>query len=766
MRNAGRTRFTSLSALLLAFGGMFVILGFVPQTLFRCLSFKPPALSTISNWRQLDRSEERASTDDATGEKSTKHIRSGPKTVLLHTHTVFPSECSSEDCALLVGGTKEAAVITIDNSTISETGVFPRVILREDHFPIMAPIPPEVVSVTPVDVTVEVYCKRSCDKIAEGLVASVVSKNDALSYVRASTVRFIFLPIASSMGLICIALIVCVFLITGRQQFWFGVILIMHCVANGMAYFLFADVLYETLPIRYAAPVYLSLRNIGNLAFFALCLASLRLDGFAKRISRVGFVLASAGTCLFIGCAAYLAWSPRYILDMVRALDGIGADFGPLKFAALVTCLLGCLLSIRKANYVVPALVFTFLVAITAFDETVVFGYPYRSYVGKFHALVVGCVFLGIFLRRRTELSTERRMQAKSDEEMTVLARQVAHDIRSPLAALKMVSADDGMDEETHNIVEMAVNRLTGIAETLLVSSKKGLYQEDNTFEGCENREPISALSSIAVDLVAQKKVEFFQNSDLRLRLQGHLEARCACVVVNNVEIQRVLSNLINNAVEAMGHSGEVTVRLHEAKDIVTISIEDEGCGIPLEILQKLGTVGLTHQKKDGNGLGVAHAKHFIESIGGKFSIESTLGVGTSVTLSLPRYPTPTWFIDSIDLRQGQKVVIIDDDPTIHKMWDNRFLRLGAGAYVALTHIYTATQIPTEPLAADLYLVDYHLSGFGMNGIELIQKANILPQAVLTTSAAQEPVVQDRCSELGLKLLAKQHAGKIDIRVS
>ena len=100
-------------------------------------------------------------------------------------------------------------------------------------------------------------------------------------------------------------------------------------------------------------------------------------------------------------------------------------------------------------------------------------------------------------------------------------------------------------------------------------------------------------------------------------------------------DFKRIISNLLNNAFEAVEKEGEVTLRLSKHEKMLEVEIIDTGRGIPLEILPRIGERAFSYGK-DGNGFGVSHAKEVLEKNNGKFDITSKINEGTTVTLYLP----------------------------------------------------------------------------------------------------------------------------------
>jgi len=217
-------------------------------------------------------------------------------------------------------------------------------------------------------------------------------------------------------------------------------------------------------------------------------------------------------------------------------------------------------------------------------------------------------------------------LAAEKNRAIVDISRQVAHDIRSPLTALNIfASTVKGLSDEHKQVAVQAIRRIDQIASDLLQKSKaqKGDHQ-------------LSDLNLLIKQVVSEKKLEY-QNRPLIKIEYSNPAASEPMGAIDAAEFSRVISNLMNNSIEAIGVSeGETKVSLRVYENESEIFISDNGPGIAPEILDRLGERGFSHRKQ-GNGLGVYHAKSTIEEAGGKFSISSQLGVGTMVSLRLPK---------------------------------------------------------------------------------------------------------------------------------
>ena len=106
-------------------------------------------------------------------------------------------------------------------------------------------------------------------------------------------------------------------------------------------------------------------------------------------------------------------------------------------------------------------------------------------------------------------------------------------------------------------------------------------------------------------------------------------------VYCDGQKIKQVIINLIKNAIEAMEAPGNIYVTIDKKDGYGELTITDEGCGIPDDLLEKLGQPFFT-TKINGNGLGLMMCYRIIEEHNGKIEVESELGVGTTFRVYLP----------------------------------------------------------------------------------------------------------------------------------
>lgn len=208
------------------------------------------------------------------------------------------------------------------------------------------------------------------------------------------------------------------------------------------------------------------------------------------------------------------------------------------------------------------------------------------------------------------------------------VAKQVAHDIRSPLASLKMLIDDVKSSVPESHVLALASNakRISEIASDLIDKHELKVRTHFEVLNAGEVCEEILTEKKNICRKFPSVRFEFLDNS------------KNSQILINPSDFKRVLSNLLDNAVEACSGNGKVKVSLTSMDKKIELLISDSGAGIADDVIVKLFRLGATFGKPDGKGLGLVHAKATIESAGGKIGIFSQLGSGTDVKIQLDIY--------------------------------------------------------------------------------------------------------------------------------
>ncbi len=226
------------------------------------------------------------------------------------------------------------------------------------------------------------------------------------------------------------------------------------------------------------------------------------------------------------------------------------------------------------------------------------------------------------------------------------LAAGVAHEIRNPLGAIRGLVQyfqatwkEDSEQRMYLDVIVREVDRLNRVVSDLVEFARPRELQ----------REPHDLVDIVrhAVTLV---------QSDVRakgLHIVHDLDAALPPLVVDRDLVLQALLNILLNAIEAMASGGTLTVRLADRPAWVELAIQDTGRGIPPEHLGRLFDPFFT-TKPQGTGLGLAIAHGVIQAHDGEVIIDSTPGVGTMVTIRLPK-PTSIAHLGSEDHDAGAR---------------------------------------------------------------------------------------------------------------
>lgn len=205
------------------------------------------------------------------------------------------------------------------------------------------------------------------------------------------------------------------------------------------------------------------------------------------------------------------------------------------------------------------------------------------------------------------------------------LAAGVAHEIRNPLTAVKgfvqvLRSDFDAYSQSSYDIVWSELTRIEEITSELLLLAKPQ-KAEFNTV----NLVPVMKHCVTLLEGQAHKRDVYF---DLAWNHAVYVDC-------NENQIRQVFVNLLKNAVESMEDGGVITIAARLVEDVVTISIRDEGVGIPEELKASLGDPFYTTKEK-GTGLGLMVVYNILKEHQGSIEIHSEPGLGTEVVIMLP----------------------------------------------------------------------------------------------------------------------------------
>lgn len=214
------------------------------------------------------------------------------------------------------------------------------------------------------------------------------------------------------------------------------------------------------------------------------------------------------------------------------------------------------------------------------------------------------------------------------------MAASISHNLKNPLGSIKtilQVQLESGdlpasLRSETQMVLD-EINRLSSKLNQLLQFSRPGA-QFEQTAERC-------SLASVAATVVAMHRHETEPAGiSLQLKANGLCEVAASAEAANDI-----LSNVLLNAIEAVGRGGSVRLELRPDTQVCTVMVEDDGPGIPPALNDKVVQPFFT-TKARGTGLGLAIVARRLEELGGSLTWQSPIanGRGTRFHLSFPTH--------------------------------------------------------------------------------------------------------------------------------
>jgi C4-dicarboxylate-specific signal transduction histidine kinase len=173
------------------------------------------------------------------------------------------------------------------------------------------------------------------------------------------------------------------------------------------------------------------------------------------------------------------------------------------------------------------------------------------------------------------------------------------------------------------------IDHLEVLRCTIVRSLRSIFTEQDITTECVDISQAIDKVLEIVKPELKSKNIQIILSAD------GDLLAR-----VRETEIQQVLLNLINNAIQAVAakenHSGRIQIEANQKEDKVQIVISDNGVGVPQEQQSRLFEL-LNTTKQTGMGLGLWLCKHIVTRHSGSIHHEDIVGGGARFVIKLPQ---------------------------------------------------------------------------------------------------------------------------------
>ncbi|HLX52892.1 MAG TPA: PAS domain-containing sensor histidine kinase, partial [Aquella sp.] len=374
-------------------------------------------------------------------------------------------------------------------------------------------------------------------------------------------------------------------------------------------------------------------------------------------------------------------------------------------------------------------------------------------------------------LRLENELhKLENEKHKVAEEEQAKFRKfvgQIVHDIQSPLSSLRGLVNESSsiIPEEERITLRQASRRISDIAQHMLSRYK-------NEIDENEMAEPV-LVSAAMLEVLGEKR---YEHKEVNFIPNFKPLADFAFIQIEPSQFKRMISNLLNNAVEALKNKsdGKIDLRLNANAEWVMITITDNGKGIPQKLIDKIKKgISVTEGKKRGSGIGLTQVCETVQRNFGEMEVLSSEGVRTSILLKFPKIPAPSWIAEEIKISKGDTIVILDDDPSIHGAWDSTLapslvkipglnVRHFSVGGEAVNFINSLSDKEKKNICL---LTDYELLHQNINGLQVIEQTKI-KRSTLVTSHYANKGIREHATNLRVKILPKELAFAVTINLN
>ena len=342
----------------------------------------------------------------------------------------------------------------------------------------------------------------------------------------------------------------------------------------------------------------------------------------------------------------------------------------------------------------------------------------------------LGVVFIFSDITEKDKL--DRKMQhSQKMESIGVLAGGIAHDFNNMLAGI-IGAADllqDELKDDQKKLMDIIVNSAEGAAKLtnkLLSFSRKGNVKTSVIDVHNSINSTISILS---------------HTIDPKIKIKTHFKADFSFILGDNNQLQNVFLNLAINsshAIDGDGHISFATENIFLSKndcenypefnlksgDFLQISISDDGCGIPDDVIKKIFEPFFTTKKLGkGTGLGLAACYGAVQEHGGAIVVSSVVGEGTTFSIYLP-------LSDKIDNKFNSSkpiinrgvgsILVVDDEDMVRTTAKLMLQKIGYNVFVAVDGEDAITVYSDNKDKIDMVLLDIRMPI--MNGRECFKE--------------------------------------------
>lgn len=367
---------------------------------------------------------------------------------------------------------------------------------------------------------------------------------------------------------------------------------------------------------------------------------------------------------------------------------------------------------------------------------------------------------------KKDQVALVNKLAIKNQSKIVLgeIAARVGHDITGSIRNAEILAKRaQWSSDKQKDLFSEALNKIKSIVNEISQHTREHKAARGTQLQ---NSEPIELIAELK-RITAQKQIQY--EGQFKISFESHLFQSKIKVGFDSLELERSISNLINNAVEASNSGSSIIVKLKSDTDFLKIEIIDIGKGIPEDILSKVGTKNFTSGKSEGTGIGVFYSRQFVESLGGQLKITSAVQKGTTVSLLIPK--SHVMADHEIQFRKDQHLLILEDKKSNQIAIQIKFNRAGIAdsnysifSTPSELEQWLSTHTDDYKLYSDYYL-ETETGEQLETGAEVIKRLGLAQKSMLFTSAHDEPVVIQAANKAGVQVLSKDQFFDAEVRM-